>query len=115
LAEILTNEHITPMVLAKWSKIEELILKWEADGKPEPTDKNQYAWAFYEAQGDPDKTPSDLMEVQLTNAKRWRGLQIAFSIWQQDFNSRVRLAQTEDELNTLRSSMFFEIKTVVGL
>jgi len=115
LAEIVTGEHITEMTLAEWAKKEEISLSWEQAGKPEPAPDNEYYWAYSEAQGDPIKTPWELLDAQLRNAKAWRGMQIGFSVWRQGFRAQIKAATTEAELEEFRAAIEPQLRGLLGL
>ncbi len=115
LAEIVTGETIRPTTIAEWAAKEQIVLAWEAAGKPEPTTGNGYSWAVYEASFDPEKDAVQLLESQLANAKAWRGLQVAMSGWRQMNNARLKAAQSESDLEALRDGMEAELRGLLQL
>jgi len=110
-----TGEPINALIIQEWQAKEILVKQWVAASRPAPADNNEYALAYYEAAGDPDKTPSELMETWLTNATNWRMLNTAYIAWRQSFRARLKVATTEAELEALRASIEPELRGLLGL
>lgn len=115
LASEKTGEPINALIIQEWQAKEMLVKQWVAAGKPVPLPDNDYALAYYEAEGDPDKDASQLMEAWLVNATNWRMLNIAYIAWRQGFRTRVKAAKNEDELNALRYLVETGLKELMKL
>jgi hypothetical protein len=115
LAAKITGEPINALIIQEWQAKEQLVMKWVAAGKPNPTAINEYLLAYYEATGDPDKTPAQLMESWLVNATNWRNLNIAYITWRQGFRARIKTATTEADLAILRDGIEGELQTLLGI
>jgi len=115
LASKKTGEPINALIIQEWQAKEMLVKQWVAAGKPVPMADNDYALSYYEAQGDPDKTPAELMETWLVNATNWRILNIDYIAWRQSFRAQVKAATSEADLEALRASIEPTLRTLLGL
>lgn len=110
-----TGEPINALIIQEWQLKELLAKNWIAAGKPEPLPDNDFTLAYYEAAGDPEKTPSELMESWTINAANWRGLNVVYISWRQGFRARVKAAATEAELESLRVAIEVELRGLLGM
>ena len=115
LSELITSERIDALKIQEWQVKEQLVLAWILAGKPIPAADNTYSLAFYEAQGDPDKTPAQLMESWLVNATNWRNLNTAYIAWRQGFRARIKTSTTEVDLAILRDGIEGELYVLLGI